>query len=437
LLKGIKGKKTLAYAPDTMDDMFQHLPQSDNEVSSESEIQGPSVEESVLLKLMESYDWATCLSRIASHPSETKIRGEQGRTPLHVACDHDAPAVVIQSLLRAYPETSLLVGTSKMNALHITCSSHHASQHVVRVLLEGGKPEQCDMRDVDGDTPLHTACRCGAPIEVLEVLLRANPSAVHERDYEGLTPILRLWVRYTVILGDDAIESVNCAADLQGELLEAWKKTELLLHCAHQGTPEKEPSRSFWVVHAASAVDCPRVVLKIAARVFYRQLDEKDEFGRTPLLIAAQAPIYKVRDLSDKGFTPEDVIYEDETNAWGEMNDESQDTAGQPSVIEILLRANQDAASSSACVPDPLGRLPVHVALTAGKQWKDGIKQLIEVYAEALNTPDATSKLYPFMLAAEGWRGDISTTYDLLRRNPTLLADLHLLSHDRIRPNKD
>ena len=66
---------------------------------------------------------------------------------------------------------------------------------VVRFLLTAGvDPNLASL--LHGDTPLHAACRCGAPIEVLDVLLQANPQAVLERDYEGLTPLLRLWVRY-------------------------------------------------------------------------------------------------------------------------------------------------------------------------------------------------------------------------------------------------
>ena len=285
-----------------------------------------SPDNSLLLTLLQSYDWAGALARIAVFPSETKIVGMQGRTPLHVACDHDAPAVVIQALLKAYPEASAMVGTTNMNPLHITCSSQHASVHVVRVLLELGHQEQTSMCDIDGDTPLHAACRCGAPIEVLEVLLRANPQAVHQRDYEGLTPLLRLWVRYFVILGSDVIERVRGPADLTGELGEAWKKTEMLLRCAHHGSVDQGENFKFRAVHAASAVDCPRPVVKIAAIVYPRQLDEKDESGITPLMLAAQAPIFKVRDLSDEGYTLEDIIHGDET--YEEANEKVQETEG-------------------------------------------------------------------------------------------------------------
>lgn len=396
-------------------------------------------EESVLLNLIHSYDWAAALARITTHPSESRVIGEQGRTPLLIACDHDAPAVVIHSLLKAFPEATMMVGNSKMNALHITCSSSHASVHVARILLEAGKPHiMTMMHDVDGDTPLHTACRCGAPIEVLEVLLRANPLAVHERDLEGLTPLLRLWVRYTVILGNDAIESVNCAADLHGELLDAWKKTELLLRCAHRGTCDDDPSgHAFRAVHAACAVDCPRSVVRIAARMYPQQLEELDEKGQTPLLIAAQSPVFKVRDLSDEGYTFENIIYgeetfDDEQNDHNNENDGDQDGSSQPPVIEIILNANQGSASASAGIPDAQGRLPLHIALESRKTWKEGVKQLVEVYPEVVSILDPKTALYPFMLAAIGYGADLTTVYEICRLNPSLIPEVYEKHHSSI-----
>jgi ankyrin repeat protein len=392
----------------------------------------------ILLCLIMGYDWAGTLARISSHRSECFYVGQQGRTPLHIACDHDAPAVVIQALLKAYPDASIKTGTANMNPLHVTCSSQHASVHVVRVLLEGGRYEQFSMRDVDGDTPLHAACRCGAPIDVLEVLLRAHPDAVHERDYEGLTPVQRLWVRYFVILGDDVINSVNCAADLSGELLDAWNKTELLLRCAHHGTLEHTRG-VFRAVHAAANVDCPRPIVKIATKVYSQQVEERDEHGRTPLMIAAAAPIYKVRDLSDEGYTLEDIIHGDSDDdnhiprqlSNGHLPAISESYADgiktQPSVIEILLQANLQCSAQGACLPDPSGRLPLHLALGSGKRWDEGVAALIEAYPESVSALDRASKMYPFLLAATGIPprdGDLNTTFELIRLNPSLLEEL-------------
>ena len=379
-------------------------------------------QETVLGRMLESGDWAGALSRIASHPSETRNVHQDGRRPLHLACADDAPAVVVQALLKAYPNASTMVGTSGMTPLHLTCSSDHASVHVVRVLLELGGPEQCRIRDLDGDTPLHAACRSGAPLEVLEVLLRANPSAVHERDYEGLTPLLRLWVRYVVTLGDDALENIRSEADLTGDLGEAWKKTVVLLRCAHHGTLEENYQKDNGeIVHAAAAVDCPRPVVKIAARVFSDQLQTRDRNGLTPLLVAAQAPIFKVRDLSDDGYLLEDIVHGDES---GGSDDEEESSETQSPVIEILLQANQGDASGAACLPDPIGRLPLHLALETGKKWSQGICQLSQVHPEGLAHLDRTCNLYPFMLAAEGDRSDLNTVYEVLRYNPSVFCDL-------------
>eukprot|EP00977_Amphora_coffeiformis_P024868 scaffold17426_cov170-Amphora_coffeaeformis.AAC.1 len=388
--------------------------------------------ETVLGTMLESGDWAAALSRIATHPAETQSVHDRGRRPLHLACADDAPAVVVQALMKAYPAAATMVGTTGMTPLHLTCSSDHASVHVVRVLLEQGEEAQCKIQDLDGDTPLHAAARSGAPLEVLKALLVAHPAAANERDYEGLTPLLRLWVRYVVTLGDDALENIVSEADLTGELGEAWRKTELLLRCAHQGKLEDHQNQHMGsadgVLHAASAVDCPRSVIKVAARIFSHQLSARDKNGLTPLLIAAQAPIFKVRDLSDDGYFFEDVVHgdgssgSDNGNSKEEEEDQSADT--QPSVIDILLQANQGDASAGACFSDPAGRLPLHLALNSGKKWNQGVLGLAQVHPEGLACLDPTCNLYPFLLAAEGQRSDLNTVYEVLRFDPSVLSDL-------------
>ena len=392
--------------------------------------------DSILLSHVQSYDWSGTLARITSHPDECKAVGFQGRTPLHVACDHDAPAPVVEALLKAYPEASLMVGTSNMNPLHITCSSHHASVEVVQVLLKDGHDTQITMRDVDGDTPLHSACRCGAPIEVLRVLLEANPSVVNERDYEGLTPLLRLWVRCFVMLGgDDALDNIKCFNDLNGELADTWRKTELLLRCAYMGslhnnnnnnnnsttTTGLPPNYNFRIVHAVSAVDCPRPVVKMAAVLYPKQLEELDEVGMTPLLIASQAPIFKVRDLSDEGFMLEDRVYGDGENGNDDMNDDERTDSTQPSVLDILVTASPRAACIASTNEGPWkGRLPLHLAIATGKPWSEGIKSVLTAYPDAISIIDPQTGLFPFLQAATSDQPDCGTILELLKKDPSL-----------------
>jgi hypothetical protein len=287
------------------------------------------------------------------------------------------------------------------------------------------------MIDVDGDTPLHAACRCGAPIEVIEVLLRAYPAAVNVRDFEGLTPLLRLWVRYFVILGADMIENVSSAEDLTGELLEAWHKTELLLRCAHDGSVMRSRQNNpVNILHAAAAVDCPRAILKIATKVYPHQLDQRDSQGRTPLMLAACAPIYKIRDLSDEGLSIDDVYRGDESNRNQPEDADPDDMrhdfdGGQASVIEILIQANANSPCHGANIMDPSGRLALHMALESGKPWAKGIRALVGACPESVVIRDGASKLLPFVLAVvPDSPNALTNSFELLRSNPVILTKI-------------
>eukprot|EP00529_Nitzschia_sp_RCC80_P020885 CAMPEP_0113454082 /NCGR_PEP_ID=MMETSP0014_2-20120614/7683_1 /TAXON_ID=2857 /ORGANISM="Nitzschia sp." /LENGTH=380 /DNA_ID=CAMNT_0000345483 /DNA_START=288 /DNA_END=1430 /DNA_ORIENTATION=+ /assembly_acc=CAM_ASM_000159 len=343
-----------------------------------------------LLLMVQKYQWKDALKRIQEFPEECKVVGTLGRTPLHWAVDHDAPEEVIQALTRTYPQACLQVGTTGMNPLHIACSSDHASAESVRVLLmESAKVHMAEqmvsMRDVDQDTPLHSACRCGASIDVMRLLMLVHPDAVNQRDYEGLTPVLRLWVREYVLLGGDAISNVKGPEDLVGELGEAWKKTMLMMYCAYMGSLKPlegvEPTKKvFRPLHAVAAIDCPRRVIKIATIVYKDQLSVRDENGMTPLLIACQAPVYKFQDIADDGADLEDMLEDhlyadgDDTEMAQEGDDDGSPRTGLPSVIDLLMEAEPSASK----IADPTGKLPLQLAKESGKKRSEGIRALTD-----------------------------------------------------------
>lgn len=376
-----------------------------------------------LIRLVEDHHWVAAIERISTHPRETSAVGIQGRTPLHVACDHDAPAALVQALLAAWPEGAERVGTSYMNPLHITCSSAHASIDVVRVLLTGCRDPLriTGAKDVDGDTPLHAACRCGAPMDVLITLLQANPVTVLWRDYEGLNPLMRLWVRYYVIVGEQIISNLKQPSDLTPDLVEAWERTVLLLQVmnAMDGTTQQRPLLApFHAVHASSYVNCPRCVVRMAMVLFPEQLLMRDEGGFLPIHIAAAAPVYAVHDLRGEGFSMEDAILDEETGM-PIIRKLKETKYTEPSVIDILLSGEASAAKER----DPNGQLPLHIAIMRGKTLDEGVKALADAYPEALTMPDKHTNLYPFMLAASvgRGRGDCSTIYEMVRAAPDLV----------------
>lgn len=328
--------------------------------------------------------------------------------------------------MRAWPEGVSRVGTSHMNPLHITCSSPHASVDVVRVLLAGyWRPmDITGAKDVDGDTPLHAATRCAAPMDVLVTLLQANPATVMWKDYEGLNPLMRLWVRYFVLVGEQIISNIKSPGDLKGDLIEAWQKSLLLLQVMsameRQGRLAQPEEPPFRVVHAAASVDCPRCVVRIAAVLFPRELLYRDEDYRLPLHIAAAAPVYAVHDLRGEGYTIEDasMMFEAPEQRMARFKAKVCKYK-EPSVIDILLGGAPAAASER----DRHGQLPLHVAIMRGKTLDEGVQALVEAHPDALTSPDKQTNLYPFMLAASvgRGRGDCATIYALLRAAPELV----------------
>jgi ankyrin repeat protein len=405
------------------DDNAEDIEEDEDEDDDDDEFNPTS---RTLHRLVEDHQWVAALQRMTTHPHETHQVGIQGRTPLHVACDNDAPACVVQALLNAWPEGADRVGTSHMNPLHITCSSPHASVDVVRILLAGCRDpfKLTGAKDVDGDTSLHAACRCAAPMNVLQLLLQANPITVTWKDYEGLNPLMRLWVRYFVLVGEQIISNIKHPSDLTSDLLEAWEKSLLLLRVMdameRRGRGEQQvPGGPFRTVHAASSVNCPRCVVRIAMVLFPEELLRRDEQNRLPIHIAAVAPVYAVNDLRGEGFTIEDAFIDDDPDAARPKRKKSQSKYKEPSVIDILLSGEPMAARER----DHNGQLPLHVAIMRGKTLDEGVQALVEAYPDALTTPDSQTNLYPFMLAASvgRGRGDCGTIYALLRAAPDLV----------------
>ena len=261
-------------------------------------------------------------------------------------------------------------------------------------------------------------------MNVLQLLLQANPITVTWKDYEGLNPIMRLWVRYFVLVGEQIISNIKHPSDLTSDLLEAWEKSLLLLRVMdameRRGRGEQQvPGGPFRTVHAASSVNCPRCVVRIAMVLFPEELLRRGEQNRLPIHIAAVAPVYAVNDLRGEGFTIEDAFIDDDPDAARPKRKKSQSKYKEPSVIDILLSGEPMAARER----DHNGQLPLHVAIMRGKTLDEGVQALVEAYPDALTTPDSQTNLYPFMLAASvgRGRGDCGTIYALLRAAPDLV----------------
>jgi len=73
----------------------------------------------------------------------------------------------------------------------------------------------------------------------------------------------------------------------------------------------------------------------------------------------------------------------------------------------------------AAKVADSNGSLPLHLSLSSGKSWNDGVKELFEAAPHSLQTMDQDG-LPPVIIASSGGRCDLTTIFELLRNDPHL-----------------
>merc|ERR1712226_205109 len=86
--------------------------------------------------------------------------------------------------------------------------------------------------------------------------------------------------------------------------------------------------------------------------------------------------------------------------------------------VDMIYEANPEAAK----VRDDNNCYPLHIAVSSGKRWDNGVECLLLASPEALSVAATNSKLYPFQLSAIGNVGDLNTTYGLLRAMPNLVT---------------
>mmetsp|Transcript_14832 Transcript_14832/g.21175 ORF Transcript_14832/g.21175 Transcript_14832/m.21175 type:complete len:443 (-) Transcript_14832:50-1378(-) len=343
-------------------------------------------------------EWAEVIARLRTHPQEVSVQGRYGHTALHLSCYRYPPTTVVRAILEAAPGITALQDGDGETPLHLALG--FASEEVQLLLIQDSLDAVCKVNN-NGDTPLHLAVISGASTRVLRMLIQLNPYAVLQSNGSSRTPFDNLRRSYK---NATTVEDIQTMSD--GCVSEDWHNALVFLISASwlygfQMSPSNidyyEPcllagtemcyyvtpytaSYRCYLLHIATWVNCPRSIAKTFSIFYPDQCLALDSFGNTPLCLAASAPVWKFV-----------VDYVDESD------DSIPEEAGgiEESIIEILLSANPNAAS----IPNRKGRLPLAVALEAGKQF-DAILPIIQAYPRALETRDTATKLYPFMIAA-------------------------------------
>jgi hypothetical protein len=311
--------------------------------------------------------------------------------------------------------------STRSNPLHLALSSSESCLELVKVLLKGSRGAVA-VKNLRGELPLHTALAAGVSTKVLELILQATTSfsenLILEVDGRTLSPIHLAWVRHVDppfgphssrlrnahILGEMLDETVNQIIDqlsdnvcpqARNELLSSvfgafWERASLIMRYGPEGDANQSGKESEWsMLHAAVALNCPKALVSLSLAMHQEDVKLVQESGKLPLHIAATSPHF------------------------------SQDQ--KKYVFDRLLTIYPEAAS----VRDQYGMLPLHYAIESekshgGPAWSDAILGLVQIHGEGLEIQHPSTRLFPFMQAAER-KSNTSTVFELLVRAPHLI----------------
>jgi ankyrin repeat protein len=241
--------------------------------------------------------------------------------------------------------------------LHMVCSSDNVNKSVVQALLDKAGPELALVQDQVGQTALHNAFISGAPLDVIQLLT----SAVRIQDDLHRTPLDHVCER--IIMREvghryDEDEYVD-ATDLF-----LWECAQLMLQALGPPTIPVNQLMMHACVRAGSL--CPLALRHRVMKRYAHQLDTPDDFGNLPLHIAASLSV----------------------------SDDEEDVEEIQQVLTACPTAIQ--------VANIEGKLPLDVAIDAGRTWRSGVRTLFEAFPEAIVSKDIPITYYPMILSEIG-----------------------------------
>jgi len=195
-------------------------------------------------------NWREILQRVQTHPHEVSYQDKCKNTALHLACRRQPPANVIAALLRADSTAS---STSLMN--------NNGN------IISGRKT-------VDGLTPLHFACYCGASEQVIDLLLSYKDTTLHATNYTSTSSSHNQYQSF----GYSPKYSKNALLDKRGRTP---------LHCACAG---------FRTKHRPA-------VVQLLLRHEPSWATAQDEKGRTPFTLMYADYAEELEDVLKKSVT--------------------------------------------------------------------------------------------------------------------------------------
>jgi len=174
--------------------------------------------------------------------------------------------------------------------------------------------------------------------------------------------------------------------EIARQLGSLWTNTVLLCTAQVYGTVSPISRLTMPLLHALIQTESPYCCVRLAMKLYPNELQQLSEAGETTLTLS----------LLGKGSHERD----DQTRtSW---------------------RALLEAEPKLASMHNLKGQLPLHIAISKHTlAWNNGLEEIFTAHPFAIKTRDPSTGLFPFMQTATV--GDFSSTFELLRSDPSLM----------------
>lgn len=307
--------------------------------------------------------------------------------------------------------------------LHLVCSSDAVNKAVVQVILDEAGSELVLLQDSFGHTPLHNAFRSGAPLEVIQLLTMGTYNAVRVKDHLCLSPldhvcerIIMREERKRIIMRQERhrYHAKDKNKDDDATDLYLWECARLMLQTLGATTTsttavqlpvvvavaEQQQQQQLMMMHACMQAGslCPLALRQRVMKRYNHQLDTPDENGNLPLHIAASLSV---------------AYYPDE----------------EDSDVQEIQQQVLRACPSAIQAVNLKGKLPLDVAIDAGRTWSSGARILFEAFPEAIACQNMPIAHYPMLLSKIG----PDSLYRVIKATPELFPGK---KNDRVIPHE-
>mmetsp|Transcript_43575 Transcript_43575/g.64673 ORF Transcript_43575/g.64673 Transcript_43575/m.64673 type:complete len:677 (-) Transcript_43575:85-2115(-) len=343
------------------------------------------------------------------------------------AATHDSLMTIRPQLLHKDQPKLLLIQTKKgQTPLHTTCakgSSLPVLKHIIDNERYPGAHDAARILEWKSRYPLWYAGCYQMPLDAIKKVFDLYPEAIrHIESYRMLHPHISYVApgihgvrdaRKLELVGQRDDPSADPRGFFKVEMgYKIYQVTEFMTRLTYHESYEDPPPRcTRWrMVHAVAAIPSPPQLIRCAVNLNKWQLRERDEDLNLPVHLACKN---RYREGNDEiHYWCLNGINRDRIHHFLEPETKERDNP-----ITILTEAYPKGAShldASSC-------LPLHLAVSTGKQWDEGVASLVQAAPQALNTRCGRFNLYPFLIAATSDCNTLDTLFRLMLQTPTLV----------------